>query len=172
MYYDSIKKLVKEIQECHSKYLYEVDMEEILSKKKLFLIRSAREEVLLKFLDMLTERNYEGIINLIGRNEDEEYIGKYKQLDIRLCTVPDEQRYSVENTKSYIDNVDADGICFLYQKEISERHINLLEISSYAKCDSYAVSNLLHVSAFRNLERELIGRRLYEELCNWIFLQT
>ena len=167
----SIKELVAEIQTCcQIDLLQESDLDELLTKEKLVLIRSARQELLEKFLNVMAERNYKGVLNIIGRAEDRAYIKRYAQLHLRLYEAPTEQRYSVENTRTYLEGMKAEGICFLYQSAVSNDYVNLLEILEQANCSCYAISNQLHVSKIKNLEKNLASRRLYKALCNWFYL--
>lgn len=147
------------------------DIQELLGKENLVLIRSAREETAFGLLERLSRGGYVGNIHLIGRKGDEKYISAYSGMNIDLFAVDDSEIYSVENTKAYIDGIQADAVCFLYRLEISSYHENLLQIVRYINCQGYAVSKDIQMVKLDmvKLHNYYRGKAIYNALCDWFY---
>lgn len=147
------------------------DMRELLEKENLVLIRSAREAVTNGLLEQLSSSDYAGNLHLIGRKGDEKFISAYPGMNMDLFTVDDSELYSVENTKAYINGIQADAVCFLYHLEIKSSHENLIQILNCSNCQGYAVSRDLQVVKFdmKKLHDCLRGKEIYDALCDWFY---
>lgn len=149
----------------------DADVQELLAKENLVLIRSARECVTRSLLEKLSNSSYAGNLHVIGRQEDEKYISEYSELNIDLFTVDDSEVYSVENTKVYIDGIQADAVCFLGKSKVSSNHDNLLQIVQYINCQGYAVLMNLRTIKFDmvKMHNYFRGKVIYDELCDWFY---
>ena len=149
----------------------DTDIQELLTEKELVLIRSAKENVLYGLLEQLNSNGYAGNLHVIGRHGDEKYISEYHGLNIDLFTVDDSELYSVDNTKAYIDGIQADAVCFLYHLGIKSNHENLLQILNYANYQGYAVSRDIQVVKFDmvKLHNYFRGKVIYDALCDWFY---
>ena len=163
--------IVDRIVEAGNNVMSDTDIWELLAKENLVLLRSAREKVTHSLLEQLSSSGYAGNLHLIGRQGDEKYIAEYSGMNIDLFVVDDSEAYSVENTKAYIDGIQADAVCFLYHLEIKSTHENLLQIMSYANCQGYAVSREGLVVKFDRVKLQdyLRGKAAYDELCDWFY---
>ena len=166
----TIKSVIHEFYDCADNMQQKADIYEILDTKQLFLIRSAKIEVLEKFLDFLLKNQYNGTIHLLGRNEDFDCINQYSELDIRAFIVNEQEQYTYENTKNYIEGINADTVAFLFQRNISDNHINLLEIVANMNCRGYGISRDLEAVRLVEAGKYLAGRKLYIALCEWFYL--
>lgn len=149
----------------------DTDIQELQAKENLVLIRSARESVTRSLLEKLSGSGYAGNLHVIGRQEDEKYISEYPGLKIDLFTVDDGEVYSVENTKVYIDGIQADAVCILGKLEISSNHDNLLQIVQYINCQGYAVLMNLRTIKFDMIKMHnyFRGKVIYDALCDWFY---
>lgn len=163
--------IVDKIMENWNDMMADINIQELCERENLVLIRSAREEVVHNLLECFSVRNYTGYIHLIGRRGDEKYRSEYPGLHIDLYVVDDCEKYTVENTKEYVDRLQVDAICFLYQSSISFNHNNLLWIVEQAGCQGYAVSRNLQAVKFKaaRLHDYLRGKAVYDELCDWFY---
>ncbi|MBD5503055.1 MAG: hypothetical protein HDR09_04675 [Lachnospiraceae bacterium] len=151
--------------------LSDTDIQELLAKKELVLIRSAKENVMYDLLEQLSSNGYAGNLHVIGRHGDEKYISEYSGMNMDLFAIDDSEVYSVENTKAYLDKIQADAVCFLFHLEISSSHNNLLQIMHYITCQGYAVSKDIQVVKFdmAKLHNYFRGMALYDALCDWFY---
>lgn len=149
----------------------DTDIQEMLAKKKLVLIRSAKENVMYDLLEQLRSNGYAGNLHVIGRHGDEKFISEYSGMNIDLFTVDDSEVYSVENTKAYLDKIQADAVCFLFHLKISANHDNLIQIMRYITCQGYAVSRDIQVVKFdmAKLNSFFRGKEIYDALCDWFY---
>lgn len=161
--------IVDKIIECFDSMIVDSSIKELEKKANIVLLRSAKEDVLCRFLKYLENENYTGIIHIIGRKGDEKYIQIFENLKILVYAVDDRQKYTVDNTNEYIQKVQADAVCFLYQNKISASHENLLQIVNQLNCGRYAISNQLKINKLIGLNKYLIGKRIYDELCDWFY---
>lgn len=166
----SFNMIIDKIVESYNNMLLDCDFEEIENKKNIILLRSAKEDVLCRFLDCLDSRSFAGNIHIIGRKGDEKYRTEYDNLIISVDVVDDKQQYSVQNTKEFIKKINADAICFLCQDKVSVNHDNLLQIVSQMDCSGYAITNKLSAIKIIEAERYLIGKQIYMALCNWFYM--
>lgn len=167
----SSNAIVDKIIESYDNMMLDCDFEELENKKNIVLLRSAKEEVLCRFLERLDRRGYEGNVHIIGRKSDERYREEYENLTIFVNVVDDKQRYTVKNTREFIKALDADAICFLYQEKISLNHDNLLQIVNQTDCSGYAISNQLNIVKLIGVERYLTGKQIYMQLCDWFYTE-
>ena len=146
-------------------------IEDLCTKDNIVLIRSAKDDVMQSLLEHLSHISYNGNLFLIGRQDDEKWISKYPDMNIDLYIVDDNEMYTVENTKEYIDKVNVDAVCFLYQKKVSSTHDNLIEIIEYANCRGYAISRQLRAIKFdtNKMKHYRHGKSIYEDLCSWYY---
>ncbi len=161
--------IVDQISAYYDKMFQDSSLRELENKRQIVLIRSAKIEVLYKLLQYLKSKSYSGNIYIIGRKEDETVISEFETLDIFVSTVDERHNYTIENTSKYIEKVNADAVCFLYQKKISDNHDNLLEIVNKYPCEGYAVSRDLGVVKFAGLDKYLTGKHIYKALCDWLY---
>ena len=149
----------------------DTDIRELLAKENLVLIRSAKENVTHSLLELLSCSGYAGNLHLIGRQGDEKYISEYSGMNIDLFVVDDSETYSVDNTKAYIDKIQADAVCFLFKSEVSSNHDNLLRIVHYVNSQGYAVSKDVQVVKFDmvKLYSYICGKTAYDALCDWFY---
>lgn len=149
----------------------DTDVQELQTKENLVLIRSAKENVTHSLLEQLSSSGYAGNLHLIGRQGDEKYIKEYSGMNIALFTVDDSEAYSVENTKAYLDRIQADAVCFLCQFKVSSYHDNLLQIVQYVNRQGYAVSRDVQVIKFDlvKLHNYFRGKAVYDALCDWFY---
>lgn len=149
----------------------DTDIQELLAKENLILLRSARDEVINRLLEQLSHEGYAGNLHMIGRKGDEKFMAAYSGMHIDLFVIDDSELYSVENTKAYIDGLEADAVCFLYHLEIKSNHENLLQILNYADCQGYAVSREIQVVKFdmTKLHDYFRGKKVYDALCDWFY---
>ena len=163
--------IVDRVTGIWNEVMSDTDIQELQAKENLVLLRSAKEHVVHSLLKQLSCSGYAGNLHVIGRQGDEKYITEYKRLNIDLFTVDESEAYSVENTKVYIDRIQADAVCFLYHLEIKSIHENLLQILNYANCQGYAVSRDVQVVKFDmvKLHDYLRGKIAYDELCDWFY---
>lgn len=163
--------IVDKISGCMYDMMMEGSLSEIENKENIIVVRSAKDEVMQKFLAHLCEVGYRGNLYVIGRECDKKYISEYPQIKIVLYTIQDDDKYSVENTKAYINNLQVDAICFLYQKELSCNHNNLFRIIMEKDCAGFAVSRDIDVVKFNRLKMQhyLIGEYVYNALCDWFY---
>lgn len=149
----------------------DTDIQELLAKKELVLIRSAKENVMYGLLEQLSSNGYAGNLHVIGRYGDEKYISEYSGMNIDLFIVDDSEVYSVENTKAYLDKIQADAICFLFRLKVSTNHNNLIRIMRYITCQGYAVSKDIQVVKFdmTKLHNYFRGKEIYDALCDWFY---
>lgn len=170
---DSIKEIAVEMQKSSLlDFMRASSISELIKKENLLLIRSVRQAVFEEFIGLLISQNFRGTLYLIGREEDKKYVEQYDNIKINLYAAPEEQRYSLDNTGRYIDQIKADGVCFLYQSKIQDDSLNLLKIMERMKCNRFAVSNQMEVFELERLERYLAGRQMYQELCNWYYFRN
>lgn len=163
--------IVDRINGILNEVMSDTDMQELLTKENLILIRSAKEEVTDCLLEQLSRSGYAGNLHVIGRKGDEKFIETYSGMHIDVFVIDDNELYSVENTKAYIDRIEADAACFLYHLEIKSNHENLLEILSYVNCQGYAVSRDIQVVKFdmTKLHDYFRGKKIYDALCDWFY---
>lgn len=163
--------IVDRVKRMSEDMISDTGIQELLAKENLVLLRSAREAVTERLLEQLSSSGYVGKLHLIGRKGDEKYISAYSGLHIDLFVIDDSELYSIENTKVYIDGIQADAVCFLYHLEIKSSHENLLQILNYLNCQGYAVSRDLQVVKFdmKKLHDCFRGRAVYDALCDWFY---
>lgn len=151
--------------------MLDVNIQELLTKENIVLLRSAKEEVIYNLLDQLSNSKYTGNLFLIGRQGDEKYISEYPKMKIDIYVVDEGEVYSVENTKVFLDGIDVDAICFLYQLKVSPSHDNLLRIVEYVGGQGYAISRQMHIKKIDSdkMDCYLRGKSIYEALCDWYY---
>lgn len=161
--------IVDKIIECYKSMMVDSSIEELEKKDNIVLLRSSKEDVLCRFLKCLENVKYAGNIHIIGRKGDKKYIQIFESLKILVYLVEEKQKYTVENTNAYIPKIEADAVCFFYQNKISSSYENLLQILNQVNCARYAISNQLKIVEFIELNKYLIGKRIYDELCEWFY---
>lgn len=145
------------------------NLDELVEKKKIILLRSAKEEVLNMFLQYLDSVDYDGNLYILGRRTDKYLAKNFEKLKIFVYEINEDEKYTLENCGEIIGTIGADAICFLYQKIISVDHDNLFEIMDSVGYEKYAISNQLEIVKFMGMDKYLEGRQIYEKLCEWFY---